>query len=200
MGYKVKFCENCRKAYIPTGPRQRYCDSCRPKVANMADKVADMADINALRSAVMKQAKRDGAIDRMIENGAAAQLFPGTDPEYIRRLANKEKEAEASEAVPEVVPEEAPAEIPEEPAEEAPVEAPEPEPAEEVIETKEEKKMGKNYEQIEDVWEALKEGREILVVDFGNMVVFSLNDCTIRDIREAMESEDTLFFRERSNI
>lgn len=178
MGYKVKFCEKCGKSYIPTGPRQRYCTDCKPKVA-------DMADLNALRSAIMKQAKRDGMVERMVDNGAAAQLFPGTDPEYIRRLVKEEKK----------VAEEVPAEIPEEPAEEIPEEIPE----EETIETKEEKQMGKNYEQIEDVWEALKEGREILVVDFGNMVVFSLNDCTIRDIREAMESEDTLFFRERSN-
>lgn len=193
MGYKVKFCENCRKAYIPTGPRQRYCDSCRTK--SYSEK-----GINALRVAVVKQAKRDGKFERMVETGAAAQLFPEMDQAYLERLAREGKEAEASEAVPEVVPEEAPAEIPEEPAEEIPVEAPEPEPAEEVIETKEEKKMGKNYEQIEDVWEALKEGREILAVDFGNMVVYSLDGCTIGDIREAMESEDTLFFRERSNI
>lgn len=188
MGYKVKFCENCRKAYIPTGPRQRYCDSCRPKSYSENG-------INALRVAVVKQAKADGKFERMVETGAAAQLFPEMDQAYLERLAREGKEAEASEAVPEVVPEEVPAEILEEIIEEIPEEIPE----EETIETKEEMQMGKNYKQIEDVWEALKEGREILAVNFGKMLVYSLDDCTIGDIREAMESEDTLFFRERSN-
>lgn len=184
MGYKVKFCENCRKAYIPTGPRQRYCDSCRPK--SYSEK-----GINALRVAVVKQAKRDGKFERMVETGAAAQLFPEMDQAYLERLAREGKEAEASEAVPEVVPEEVPAVIPEEPAEEI--------PEEETIETKEEKQMGKNYEQIEDVWEALKAGQEVFAVDFADMFVYSLNGCTIADIRDAMEKENTLFFRERSN-
>ena len=87
MGYKEKICEKCGKPYLPSGPRQRVCKDCRPPLQE--------SGINALRVAVAKQAQRDGAFERMVENGVAATLFPEIDEDYMRRMMAEEPEMPA---------------------------------------------------------------------------------------------------------
>ena len=185
MGYKEKLCEKCGRSYLPTGPRQRFCIDCRPKVA-------DTADINALRSAIMKRAKKDGAIDRMVENGAAAQLFPGTDPEYIRRLANEEKELTEGPR------EELAAEEPEEPIVFVTdglklkiVQPAAPEPEE-----KKEEEMKHNYRMIrsDDVWPALIEGQTVLAVDLAVQIVTNMQAIRVDQVNEYRQDPDVFFY------
>ena len=82
MGYKEKLCEKCGQPYLPSGPRQRFCKDCRPPLQENG--------INALRVAVAKQAQRDGAFERMVENGVAETLFPEIDVDYMRRMLTEE--------------------------------------------------------------------------------------------------------------
>ena len=193
MGYKEKLCEKCGRSYLPTGPRQRFCIDCRPKVA-------DMADINALRSAIMKRAKKDGAIDRMVENGAAAQLFPGTDSEYIRRLAKEEKPLDGfTEYQP-------PGEEPDIWTGRSIALLPDDTGAPRVIidgvqglkkpEEKKEEEMKRNYRMVEpdDVWPALIEGQTVLAVDLAVQIVTNMQAIRVDQVNEYRQDPDVFFY------
>ena len=163
MGYKTKTCEICGREYEPGGPRQKFCPECKTS--------ATAPNVNALRLAIMKQAKKDGKLGRMVENGAAAQLFPGTDQDYLVRLSRANLTPEEKEILKQ--------------------------PLGPLMAAEKENNMTTNYKECRDAWEALMDGEEVLAVDLNAEMVYRLGDRKVREIVEIIGREDVLLYQRK---
>lgn len=159
MGYRTKTCEICGREYEPGGPRQKFCKECKTS--------ATAPNVNALRLAIMKQAKKDGKLGRMVENGAAAQLFPGTDQDYLERLAKEVNKGQERQK------------------------------ARHAAITGGGENMTTNYKVCSDAWEALMDGEEVLAVDLNAEMVYRLGDRKVREIVEIIGREDVLLYQKK---
>ena len=170
MGYKVKACAICGREYQPNGPRQKFCPECRPS--------ATAPNMNALRLAIVKQAKADGKLERMIETGAAAQLFPGTDQAYLERLAKESavfQKKELTDEEREILKT----------------------PLGPIITEERGSNMAKHYEDCGDVWASLMAGGKVLAVDLNTELVYRLEDMKVSNIVEILGRDDVLFYQKK---
>ena len=78
----LAWCKNCGRI-LKFNQREYCCKECEDR------RKGTKQNYNKLRLAIVKQAKEDHALDLMCRTGAMYQLFPGTDPEYIKRLITK---------------------------------------------------------------------------------------------------------------
>ena len=121
----------------------------------------------------MKQAKCDGKLERMVQNGAAAQLFPGTDQAYLERLVEMKNEPTPEELE----------------ALKAPLGP--------LMPKEKENNMTKNYTECSDAWAELKAGGEVLAVDLNAEMVYRLGDRKVREIVEILSRDDVLIYQRK---
>lgn len=202
--YALRQCERCGSTYRPTGPRQKFCEHCRPTYSE--------AGVNALRVAILKQAKKDGKLERMVETGAAAKLFPGTDQAYLERLAKEEK-ACVTQTIPSSTSSDGTPSS-QEPSNGSPsADAAEstssrtmPSGSEETgsaiaasteCEKPLERRNGmKNFEEVYsfNIWDELKAGKNVIAVDLERTTITDLEDCSVGEVVTILKHENTVYF------
>lgn len=204
--YAPRKCRICGKEYAPAGPRQQFCPERKTS--------ATASGANALRLAIVKQAKKDGKLERMIETGAAQKLFPETDPDYLRRLVR-----EAKECTTRTTPEEISTggtETRNEPSKGSPSanaadsrssrETPSASPGTgsvTTVSTDSGKPLRrsdmKHFEPLikDEVLDALKAGNEVKCVDLAHDNMYNLERCTVAAVFGILGREDVVFWKRK---
>lgn len=81
-GPKIRHCEGCGKVLTYSARGATYCSSeCRDR----RREALQPAGINALRLAVLKQAKHDGALGRWSKTPSFYKMFPELTPDMMRK-------------------------------------------------------------------------------------------------------------------
>lgn len=80
---KPEFCKLCGKVIMYH--RRDYCsDYCRERARVVLHHNYQIAGINKLRFAILKQAKADGVLDRFIKKEHFYQLYPELTPDILK--------------------------------------------------------------------------------------------------------------------
>lgn len=54
MGFSSRLCHKCGRSYTPTGPKQKWCTTCRPQASIVAEKVRRSIQLKTDKVAIEK--------------------------------------------------------------------------------------------------------------------------------------------------